>query len=133
MKEPVWLPRKLVVALHALAIKEFGGSHGIRDEGLLESALARPRHQVAYGEPSLFALAASYAFGLAKNHAFVDGNKRVAFAAIDVFLQLNGYELSASDVEATVVMQDLAAGALSEDDLARWIEVNARAVTGAGG
>jgi death-on-curing protein len=126
MKEPVWLPRKLVLALHALAIKEFGGSYGIRDEGLLESALARPRHQIAYGEASLFALAAAYAFGLSKNHAFVDGNKRVAFSVIDVFLQLNGHELAASDVEATVVMQDLAAGSLSEGDLAAWIAVNAR-------
>lgn len=126
MKEPVWLPRKLVLALHALAIKEFGGSFGIRDEGLLESALARPRHQIAYGEPSLFALAAAYAFGLSKNHAFVDGNKRVAFSVIDVFLQLNGHELAASDVEATVVMQDLAAGSLSEADLAAWIAVNAK-------
>lgn len=128
MKEPVWLPRKLVLALHALAIKEFGGSYGIRDEGLLDSALARPRHRIAYGEPTLFALAAAYAYGLSKNHAFVDGNKRVAFAAIDVFLQLNGHELSASDVEATVVMQDLAAGSLSEDELAAWIEINSVAL-----
>jgi len=127
MKEPVWLPRKLVLALHALAIKEFGGSYGIRDEGMLESALARPRNQIAYGEPSLFALAAAYAYGLSKNHAFVDGNKRVAFAAIDVFLQLNGHELVASDVEATVVMQDLAAGALGERELAAWIAANSRA------
>ncbi|MCC6467929.1 MAG: type II toxin-antitoxin system death-on-curing family toxin [Alphaproteobacteria bacterium] len=126
MKEPVWLPRKLIVTLQSLAIAEFGGSPGIRDEGLLESALARPQNLLAYGEPSLFALAAAYAFGLAKNHAFVDGNKRIAFAAIDVFLQLNGCELTASDVEATVVLQDLAAGKLSEDDLARWIEINSR-------
>lgn len=128
MKEPIWLPRKLVVTIHARAIKEFGGSYGVRDEGLLESALARPQNLAAYGEPSLFALAAAYAFGLAKNHAFIDGNKRVAFAAIDVFLQLNGYELSASDVEATVMMQDLAAGSLSEDELAAWIEASATAL-----
>lgn len=126
MKEPVWLPRKLVVALHAKAITEFGGSAGIRDEGLLESALARPRNLLAYGEPSLMALATAYAFGLAKNHAFVDGNKRIAFAAIDVFLQLNGHELSASEIEATIVMQDIAAGTLTEDDLAAWIERNSR-------
>ncbi len=120
------MPRKLVVALHAKAIAEFGGSSGIRDEGLLESALARPRSPLVYGEPSLAALAAAYAFGLAKNHAFVDGNKRIAFAAIDVFLQLNSLELSASDIEATVVMQDLAAGTLGEDELAKWIEINSR-------
>lgn len=126
MKEPVWLPRKLVVALHAKAITEFGGSAGIRDEGLLESALARPRNLLAYGEPSLMALAAAYAFGLAKNHAFVDGNKRITFAAVDVFLQLNDHELSASDIEATVAMQDVAAGTLNEDELAAWIERNSR-------
>jgi death-on-curing protein len=126
VKEPVWLPRKLVVTLQSLAIAEFGGSPGIRDEGLLESALARPQNLLAYGEPGLFALAAAYAFGLAKNHAFVDGNKRIAFAAIDVFLQLNGCELTASDVEAAVVIKDLAAGALSEDDLGKWIEIDSR-------
>lgn len=130
MKEPVWLPRKLVVALQALTVSEFGGATGIRDEGLLESALARPQKLLAYGEPSLFALAAAYAFGLAKNHAFVDGNKRIAFAAIDVFLQLNGHELAASDIEAAAAIKDLAAGNLDEAELERWIAANSRANAG---
>ena len=129
MKEPAWLTRKLVLAMHARAITEFGGSPGVRDDGLLESALARPRNLLAYGKPSLFELAAAYAFGLAKNHAFVDGNKRIAFAAVDVFLQLNGFELTADEIEAVVVIQDLAAGELSEPDLAKWIEINARELT----
>ena len=124
MKAPVWLTKEIVAALHLRAIDEFGGNPGIRDEGLLESALARPRNLLGYGEPSLFALAAAYGFGLAKNHAFIDGNKRVAFAAIDVFLQLNGYELTADQVEAVVVFQDLASGELSEEDLAKWIGIN---------
>lgn len=129
MKEPVWLTKDIVAALQFKALKEFGGTPGVRDEGLLESALARPRNLLAYGKPSLFALAAAYAFGLAKNHPFVDGNKRAAFAAVDVFLQLNGRELAAGEAEATVVFQDLAAGELGEDDLAKWIEINSRNTT----
>jgi death-on-curing protein len=126
VKEPVWLTRELVIAIQARTIDEFGGSAGVRDNGLLESALARPQNLLAYGEPSNFALAAAYCFGLAKNHAFVDGNKRIAFAAVDVFLQLNGYELEADEAESVVVVLDLAAGELSEEDLAKWIEINSR-------
>jgi len=126
MREPVWLTGDIVAALHFKAIDEFGGNHGIRDEGLLESALARPRNLLGYGEPSLFELAAAYAFGLATNRAFIDGNKRVAFAAIGVFLQLNGHELTADEAEAVVVFQDLAAGELGEADLAKWIGINGR-------
>ena len=126
MREPVWLTGDIVAALHFKAIDEFGGNHGIRDEGLLESARARPRNLLGYGEPSLFELAAAYAFGLATNRAFIDGNKRVAFAAIGVFLQLNGHELTADEAEAVVVFQDLAAGELGEADLAKWIGINGR-------
>jgi death-on-curing protein len=125
VKEPVWLTTAIVKALQYKALDEFGGTAGLRDEGLLESALARPRNLLAYREPGLFALAAAYAFGLAKNRPFVDGNKRVAFAAVDVFLRLNGHELTAGEAEATVVFQDLAAGELGEEDLAKWIGINA--------
>ncbi len=126
MKQPVWLTKEIVAALHLGAIDEFGGNPGIRDDGLFESTLAHPRDLLGNGEPSLFELAAAYGFGLAKNHAFIDGNKRVAFSAIDVFLQLNGHELTADQVEAVVVIQDLAAGTLSEEDLAKWIGINSK-------
>lgn len=128
MTGSIWLTSRVGATIHSLTIQEFGGTAGVRDEGLLESALARPQNLLAYGEPSIFALAAAYAFGLAKNHPFVDGNKRAAFAAVDVFLQLNGHELIAGEVEAAVVFQDLAAGELSEEDLTKWIGLNARKV-----
>jgi death-on-curing protein len=118
---PIWLERDVVVSLHADLVVTFGGLAGIRDEGLLESALARPPNLAAYGEPSLFELAAAYIFGLAKNHAFVDGNKRIAFVAADVFLQLNGFELTAAEPEAVIVIRDLAAGELGEAEIAAWI------------
>ncbi|MFQ5953727.1 MAG: type II toxin-antitoxin system death-on-curing family toxin [Kiloniellales bacterium] len=124
MREPVWLTETLVMALHEELIARFGGHGGVRDRGLLQSALARPRNLLAYGEPILERLAASYAFGLARNHPFVDGNKRVALAAIDVFLQLNGRELVAPEAEAVVVMRELAAGKIDEAALAAWIEAN---------
>lgn len=126
MKDPTWLTQELATAIQAKTIDEFGGAPGLRDDGLLASARARPQNLLAYGEPGIFSLAAAYAFGLAKNHAFIDGNKRIAFAAIDVFLQLNGYELDADEAEALVVILDLAAGDLSEEDLAKWIEINSR-------
>ena len=118
---PIWLERDVVVSLHADLVVTFGGLAGIRDEGLLESALARPPNLAAYGEPSLFELAAAYIFGLAKNHAFVDGNKRIAFVAADVFLQHNGFELTAAEPEAVIVIRDLAAGELGEAEIAAWI------------
>ena len=118
---PIWLERDVVVSLHADLVVTFGGLAGIRDEGLLESALARPPNLAAYGEPSLCELAAAYIFGLAKNHAFVDGNKRIAFVAADVFLQLNGFELTAAEPEAVIVIRDLAAGELGEAEIAAWI------------
>lgn len=121
MSEPVWLTRALVEAIQDQLITEHGGSHGIRDEGLLESALARAPNQFAYGSPTLAALAAAYAVGLGRNHAFIDGNKRVALAAADVFLQLNGYELVAPEAEAVVMTRELAAGKCSEDEYAAWI------------
>ncbi len=111
--------------LHAGQIREHGGAGGVRDEGAIESALARPMNRLAYDSNSDLAdLAAAYAYGLASNHGFVDGNKRVAFLAAYVFLGLNGHELEAPEAEVVVVMRDLAASELGEPELASWIRAN---------
>ncbi len=128
MTEPIWLDQRSVLALHADLLREYGGLEGVRDEGLLESALARPKNQAAYGDPSLAELAAAYAFGIARNHPFVDGNKRTALAAADVFLQLNGHEIVVDEVEAVTVILDLAAGEIGEEELAAWIGANVEEV-----
>ncbi len=128
MSEPLWLAIDAVRAIHQELIAEYGGSPGIRDVGLLESALARPRQLLAYGDPGLFELAAAYAFGIVRNHPFVDGNKRTGMMAAYVFLRINGYRLEASEAEAVVVFQDLAAGEIDEAVLAKWIEANAAPV-----
>jgi death on curing protein len=120
--EPVWLNRVIVEAIHAGQVSEHGGQAGLRDEGLLESALARPRHVWSYApEAGLPRLAAEYGFGLARNHAFLDGNKRTAFVAMNVFLILNGYEIETAEAEVVDVMLRLAAGSLDLDVLAQWI------------
>jgi death-on-curing protein len=120
--EPVWLLREFIIAVHERLIAEYGGSPGLRDEGLLESALARPMHLFTYGTPSLAQLAASYAVGIAKNHAFIDGNKRTAFVAAAVFLERNGLNLTAPEAEAIVAMLRVAEGSMSEKQLARWLD-----------
>ncbi|MCC6468697.1 MAG: type II toxin-antitoxin system death-on-curing family toxin [Alphaproteobacteria bacterium] len=127
MREPTWLSEAGIRKAHSELIVEHGGSDGIRDDNLLGSALARPRNLLTHGEPTIFALAAAYAFGIARNHPFVDGNKRTALIAIYMFLGRNGYRLTAPEAEAVVVILDLAAGKLGEDELARWIESNSRA------
>lgn len=124
MSEPRWLDLNIVLDVHAEQLALFGGADGVRDVGLLESALARPQNKHAYGETDLAALAASYAFGLARNHAFVDGNKRAAFASIIVFLGLNGIDFDVPPEEATTMILGLAAGEVSEESLARWIRDN---------
>ena len=122
MTEPVWLLRATLEILHDLSIAEHGGAAGLRDEGLFESALGRPQNLFAYEDNiDLARLAASYAFGLAKNHAFVDGNKRIAFIAAATFLKLNGQQLVADQAQATLIMLSVASGALSEEELASWI------------
>ena len=127
MKEPVWLVRSALEILHDLSVAEHGGAPGLRDEGLFESALARPQNLFAYeGDVDLPRLAASYAFGLAKNHAFVDGNKRIAFIAAATFLKLNGQQLVAEQAAATLVMLSVASGAFSEEELAAWIRQHLR-------
>lgn len=120
-----FLEAPLVRAMHLELIAEYGGSDGVRDAGLLESALARPGNLAAYGEPDFFALAAAYAYGISRNHPFVDGNKRVAFVCMAVFLELNGWQLNATQESATDVMLRLAAGSLKEDDLVLWVTENA--------
>jgi len=122
--EPEWLDTAIIIDVHAEQLALFGGGDGIRDSGLLESALNRPINKFAYGETDLAALAGAYAYGLAKNHPFVDGNKRVAFAAMIVFLGLNGIDLDVAPAEATAMILALAAGEVSEENLAHWIRDN---------
>jgi death on curing protein len=124
MTEPVWLPVELVIAFHDEQLRVFGGPAGIRDRGLLESALARPSNKWSFGETDLAALAAAYAVGIARNHPFVDGNKRAAFLSIIVFLGLNDIDLVVNDAHAAVIIYDMAAGQVSEENLARWIGDN---------
>jgi death-on-curing protein len=121
MKEPVWLDVALVTTIQAEQLAIFGGAAGVRDASLLESALHRPRNKFAYGETNLAALAAAYGFGIARNHAFVDGNKRTALLAIYTFLGLNDVELDADQAEAVALIEALAAGQLSEAELTAWI------------
>lgn len=126
MKRPVWVLRETVLALHEQLIAQFGGAEDIRDSGVLDSALARPENRHAHGTPTRFALAASYAFGLVKNHPFVDGNKRIGLAASVLFLELNGYRFEAPETEAVIETLRLAAGESSESECAAWLEVHSR-------
>ena len=121
MKRWVWIHRSVVVAAHEEQLVEHGGSPGIRDAGLLDSALARPLNRAAYGTPDAAELAAAYAYGLAANHPFVDGNKRIAYVALELFLALNGVRFAASDAESVMSMLAVAAGTMKEDALASWI------------
>ena len=124
MKEPEWLDIDIVLDVHAEQLALFGGPDGLRDRGLLESALARPKNKFSYGETDLAALAAAYVFGISRNHAFVDGNKRAAFAAMIVFLGLNDIDFVVPPENATAMMLAVAAGEVSEESLARWIRDN---------
>jgi death on curing protein len=116
-----WIDRGALELLHDESVAEHGGLPGLRDSGLLESALARPQNLAAYGAPDLFELAAAYGVGLAKNHPFVDGNERAAFLAIGLFLVLNGQRLVATQVDATLTMLSVAAGTVDEPALAAWL------------
>ena len=128
MRKPQWLLRETVLALQERLLAEFGGLGGIRDAGLLDSALARPQQLLAYGQPSLFDLAAAYAFGLVRNHPFLDGNKRIAFATAVLFLELNGRRFIAPESEAALKTLALAARELDEADYAAWLRVHTRKV-----
>jgi death-on-curing protein len=116
-----WISRQALELLHGESLAEHGGAAGLRDEGLLESALARPVNLAAYGQPDLADLAACYGVGLAKNHPFVDGNKRAAFLSVGLFLALNGHRLRAAQVEATLTMLAVAASDMDESSFAVWI------------
>ena len=125
MNDWIWIDAAVLYVVHEEQLAEHGGSAGVRDAGLFESALARPQHLAHYGvdgaEPDAAALAASYGYGIARNHPFVDGNKRTAFVAVELFLMLNGCELVASDADCVLTMLDVAAGQLDEDAFAAWL------------
>ena len=126
MKEPAWVLREVVLMAHEQSLAQFGGSAGVRDEGLMDSALGKPQNLFACGKPNLFELAASYAFGLVKNHPFIDGNKRTGFVVTVTFLECNGWHLEASEVDATVRTLALAAGEMSESAYAEWLKANSK-------
>lgn len=123
--EPVWMMKAAVLAFHLRQLTEHGGGEGVRDEGLLDSALDRPLNKFAYEEPDIFALAAAYAYGIATNHPFVDGNKRTAYVTALTFLRVNGWRVEASQTEKYETFIALAAGELKEDVLADWFRTHA--------
>lgn len=116
-----WLDRAVILAIHDMQLAEHGGGAGVRDSGLLDSAMARPKNLTAYGNPDAAALAAAYGYGIARNHAFIDGNKRTAFVATELFLRLNGWQLSATDADCVLTMLSVAAGDMNEEALADWL------------
>jgi death-on-curing protein len=121
----VWIDPIVLHAVHDEQLAEHGGAGGTRDEGPFESALARPRHLAAYGEPDVADLAAAYGFGIARNHPFVDGNKRTAFVAVELFVDLNGFGLAAADADCVLTMLAVASGTLDEATFAQWIREHA--------
>lgn len=124
MIEPEWILKETILGFHAQSLNDHGGTTGIRDEGLLDSALGKPQNQFAYGHPNIFDLAASYAYGLVKNHPFLDGNKRTGFVAAVLMLELNGWHFQASEADAAIRTLALAAGEMSESAYAAWLETN---------
>ncbi len=130
MTEPTWLLREIILAVHDEQLAEHGGLSGIRDAGALDSALARPEQLFAYGQaPDIADLAAAYGFGIARNHPFADGNKRTAFVAKELFLSLNGYMFEATDEDCILTILALAAGELTEAQLAAWVRTHAKSVS----
>jgi len=121
MSEPRWLTQDQVIIIHELQLRRHGGPPGLRDAAMLDSALMRPQNKFGYGETDLVTLAAAYAYGLARNHPFVDGNKRIAFIALVTFLRRNGIAFAPAQANATQIMLELAAGSVNEDGLIRWI------------
>ncbi|TFZ06014.1 type II toxin-antitoxin system death-on-curing family toxin [Ramlibacter henchirensis] len=127
MREWIWLQHDVVLAIHEEQLAEHGGGAGIRDAGLLDSALARPQNTAAYKSPDAADLAAAYAYGLSRNHPFMDGNKRTGFVALELFLQLNGHELQATDTDCVLAMLTVAAGDITEAQLADWVRRHMKA------
>ena len=128
MKKPIWIHDESVYIFHDEQLAIFGGKGGVRDEGLLESALARPQHLAAYGDPDIFNLAAAYAFGIVSNHPFIDGNKRTGFLATYSFLWVNGWHLQTSEVDAYMIVMSLAQKEISESTFADWLRKNAKRI-----
>jgi len=129
MKEPVWVINQVVISAHKMLLSEHGGSSGLRNEALLDSALARPQQRFAYEpESSIFELAASYSYGLAKNHSFVDGNKRIAFTVAAIFLEINGFHFNAPESEVVVIFEDLASSNINETELADWFKASSDSI-----
>ena len=122
----VWLDKRLILAVHDEQLAEHGGLSGVRDDGLLESALARPAHLAAYGAPDIAELAASYGYGIARNHSFIDGNKRTAFVATLLFLAFNRYGFYATDIDKVLMMLKVASGEITEAEFATWIRNNSK-------
>ena len=125
----IWLSRELILAIHDEQLAEHGGAVGVRDDGLLESALARPRNRAGYGDPDMAELAALYGIAIARNHPFIDGNKRTAFAALFMFLALSGMAFEPPEVDATVMILRLAAGNISDDAFTAWVRANSIALS----
>jgi len=125
-QEPEWLSTPAVLSIHQQLLYEFGGAEGLRDRGLLESTLSRPRHLWRYEQPDIPDLAAAYAFGIARNHPFVDGNKRTALTAAFVFLAINGHEVEAEEAEVVVMTVDLAAKSIHQEQYASWLRDHCR-------
>ncbi|MCP2731457.1 type II toxin-antitoxin system death-on-curing family toxin [Limnofasciculus baicalensis] len=121
MNEPLWISEEIVQVIHQDQIRQHGGSLGVRDENLLAASLARPRHLFTYSEPDLFQLAAAYGYGLAKNHPFIDGNKRTAFTVMATFLLVNGYLLDVPEMEVVQMMEGLATNRETEESSAQWL------------
>jgi death-on-curing protein len=117
----VWIEPMVLRAVHDEQLAEHGGGSGVRDAGLFESALARPQQLAVYGQPDIAEIAASYGYGIARNHPFVDGNKRTAFVAVQLFLMLNGFRLATSDPDYVLTMLAMAAGEISEAEFAAWV------------
>ena len=129
MNSFIWIEQRMIMAVHDEQLAEHGGGSGLRDEGLLESALMRPQNIFAYNEKAdICTLAAAYAFGLAKNHPFIDGNKRTAAVAMELFIELNGNRLTSSNADGVIMMLKLAGGEMSEDELVTWLRENVAAV-----
>ena len=124
MTEPFWLTRQIIVAIHGEQLAIYGGASGLRDQGMLESALDRPKNKWAYERAELAELAAAYAYGIARNHPFVDGNKRTSLLALYTFLGVNDVDFEVPEAEAAAMILSLAAGEVSEESLARWIRDN---------
>ena len=124
----VWIDKSVVLAIHNEQLAEHGGATGIRDEGLLDSALARPLNKATYGDTDITALASAYGYGLIRNHPFIDGNKRIALVTTELFLVLNGYELTATDADCLQIFLLLADGTLTEEEFALWLASNNRRI-----